>query len=158
MISLKPIYVQVLLIAAILFVLGQFIYVPFFGFAEPKIEGILFQIIERKGNIKTSLLFSLTLASIPVLSVMVWRLGPVASPIKRFAILVTILFFMVMAILVRQLEVKTFFIRAVKPVILPKDGAELRYPIDPVNFVFYMFAGLCIGAIISWISFRQKNI
>jgi len=51
------IFISTLIPAIALFVLGQIVFIDFFRFLEPNVNGVLFQITELKGNIKTSLLF-----------------------------------------------------------------------------------------------------
>jgi hypothetical protein len=59
--------------------LGQFLFVPAFKFFEPQVDGILFQITERNTTLKTSLLFSLLLALIPILVLLTWRVAGIIS-------------------------------------------------------------------------------
>ncbi len=151
----KPLFI--LLLSTILFVLGQAVFIGLFGFFEPKIDGITFQIIERRMGLKTSILFSITLALVPVLVVLTWQLSPVISAGKRLASVLIILIFMISAIGIRHQEVKTFFNTVVKKIILSNGSHAVNYPIDPVNFVYYMIGGLCTGCIVSFFLFRRKK-
>ena len=140
-----------------LFLLGQFLFITLFEFFEPKIGGISFQIMEQHKKIKTSVLFSITLACIPVLTLLSWRLGQIVSPNKRVASVLTILLFISTAIFLRHQAVKSYFTRVVKPIISLPDGKMFNYPIDPVNFVYYIFVGFCIGCIASIFIYRQQK-
>ena len=154
----KTIYTSTLLFSIAFFILGQILFVKLFEFFEPKVDGVLFQIIERGGILKTSLLFSLILALIPALILLTWRLARIISLNKKIASVLIILIFVVTAIFMKHQEVKTYFIRVVKPILSPNDKMNVTYPIDPVNFVYYIFSGLCIGCIVSYFLFWVKKI
>jgi hypothetical protein len=153
----KKILIQTVLLSVILFVLGQFVYVKLFGIFEPQVDGILFQITEGGGKMKTSILFSLVAALIPILALFTWLLAPVISSAKRFASAAIIIVFTVSAIVVRHEEVKTYFTRIAKNLVASNNNMTFKYPIDPVNFVYYMFAGLCIGCVVSYFLFKERR-
>jgi hypothetical protein len=146
------------LIAVALFVTGKLIFSKLFRFFEPHIDGIVFRIRELDAGWKTSTLFSLMLALIPFMIISLWLFAPVVSSIRRIGSILIMLIFMIAGILIRHQEVKMYFIRVVKPFFLRKGQVNVDYPIDPVNFVYYMFAGFCIGYILSYFLFRQKKV
>lgn len=150
-----PVFLRVLLLSVALFVLGQVAFTGLFEFFEPKIEGILFQVPGPFS--RTSLLFSFVLACIPVLLLSIWRFAPIISSTKKIASLVTVFIFMAIGILLRRQSVKIYFIKVVKPVVAPNSNMHVLYPIDPIRFVYYIIAGLCIGCIVSYFLFRQKE-
>ncbi len=78
------VFIKTVFLSIALFILGQLVFVNFFQFLEPTVDGILFQITETSGKIKTSLLFSLTLALIPILMLLTWQLSPIFSLTKSF--------------------------------------------------------------------------
>ena len=153
--SFKIIYIQTGLLSIALFILGQFISFTVFQFFEPKVDGITFQITEHNGKIKASLLFSLLLGLIPVLTILTWKLGRIASLNRKIASIFTILIFLVIPILIRHTAVKSYLAGLSKRLIAQK--TNMTYPIDPINFVYYMFIGLCFGYIISYFLFRTKR-
>jgi hypothetical protein len=150
-------WMQTILFSVILYITGKFLFDRLFAFFEPAVDGIIFRIRELDGQWRTSTLFSCLLALIPVMVVFMWLFAPVVSWLRRTGSVLVILLFMTAAILVRHQQVKMYFTRVVKPFFLSKGRFNVDYPIDPVNFVYYMFAGLCIGWIISWLLFRQKS-
>lgn len=154
----KKILLLTALLSVILFALGLMVYEKLFALFEPQVDGIVFQITEGSGTFKTSLLFSLAAALIPRLTVLTWQLGPIISSTKRFASVVTILIFIVTAIVVRHEEVKTYFNSIAKKLVASNNNMTFTYPIDPVNFVYYMLAGLCIGCIISYFLFKERAL
>ena len=149
------IHIWTLLLSIALFILGQLLYVKAFKFFEPAVDGILFQITEGKAILKTSLLFSLSLALIPILIVLTWRFSHLISLNKKFASALIILFFIVLGIFARHQQVKMYFTTVVKPAVLTNGTTNMTYPIDPVNFVYYIFFGLLIGCIVSCILFKK---
>ena len=144
-------------ISIILFIVGQFLFYPFFGLVEPKIDGIVFHIIESDRKIKTSILFSFLLSLMAILISIMWSIGRIISPIKRIASVFTVLVIISIAVFIRHTEVKAYFTRVVRPTILTNGITSLPYPINPVNFVYYMFGGLIVGIIISYFLFRQSR-
>jgi hypothetical protein len=58
--------IRTLIISVALFIVGQFIFKPFFEFLEPGFDLITFNVIEIQKGIRTSLLFSSTLFLIPI--------------------------------------------------------------------------------------------
>lgn len=145
------------MIAASLFLLGQLFFVKFFHFAEPSIPGIAFQVIERPAPIKTSILFSLTLALIPILLVCIWRLRYIVSPLKKILSIITIFIFLAFSIFLRHEAVKIYFTTVVKPVIAPNDTMNINYPIDPVRFVYNMLCALVISCIALYCLFAFRR-
>ena len=151
-------FIQIVVVSIVLFILGQLVFIRLFEFFEPNVDGILFQVTEIHRKIKTSILFSLTLVFIPLLTIVTWRLAPIISITKKIASASSILIFIIVAIFLRHQEVKTFFIRVIRPIVLVNNKTNVTYPIDPVNFVYYMLAGLCVGCLVSYFLFRQNKI
>lgn len=153
----KAIYIPALILSVVLFIMGQIFFVSVFSFFEPAVEGITFQITELNTIVKTSVLFSLLLALIPVLIVLVWRSGKIILLNRRIAAVLIVLLFISAAILVRHYFVKMYFTRIVNPALLPGGEKIMTYPLDPVNFVYYMYVALVLGAIVSYFMFRSKS-
>jgi hypothetical protein len=153
--SSKRIYIQTGLLSIALFLLGHFFSFKVFHFFEPKVDGITFQIIEHKGIIKASLLFSLVLGLIPVLTILTWKFGGIVSSNRKLASIFTILIFLIVPILIRHAAVKAYLTGLSKRLIERK--TNMIYPIDPINFCYYMFIGLCFGCIVSYFLFRVKR-
>ena len=141
----KTIYIWTLGFSIALFVLGQLLFVKAFKLFEPQIDGIFFQITEHKAALKTSTYFSLLLFLIPIFTVLAWQLAHITSLNRKIASALFILIFTTIGIFARHQEVKTYFTIVVKPALLTNGKTSIIYPIDPLNFVYYMFAGLIIG-------------
>jgi hypothetical protein len=155
----RQLYIRILLISVTLFILGQFIFKPFFEFLEPGFDLITFNVIEIQKGIRTSILFSLTLFLIPIFILLIWRLSQVTTPSKKTESVFVILFFIAASLWIRHIEVKSYYTYLLhNNLIYLKDNLPVNAPIDPVNFVYYMFGGLCIGCIFSYFLVRQKNM
>ena len=88
-----------------------------------------------------------------------WRISRINSIKKEIASALIILALMILAIWLRHMEVKAFYTHLFKNhLILIKDNKVVTQPIDPVNFVYYMFGGICIGCIFSFLILRKKSI
>ncbi len=153
----KTIYIWTFVLSIAFFVTGKLLFFEAFSFFEPSIDGIIFQITEHNEGLKTSILFSLSVALMPVLIVLTWRLAHIISINKKVASALIILIFVAISIFVRHQQVKIYFITVVKPALLTNDRPNITYPIDPVVFVYYIFAGLIIGCFVSCILFKKKH-
>ena len=153
----NTIYFWTVWFSIILFVLGQLLFVGAFIIFEPQIDGLYFQIIEHRATLKTSTCFSLVLFLIPIFTTVTWRLALITSLKRKIASAFLILLFIAVGIYARHLEVKKYFTTVVKPALLTNGKTSFSYPIDPRNFVYYMFGGLIIGSLLSVILFSQRK-
>ncbi|MES1226485.1 MAG: hypothetical protein ABUT20_64010 [Bacteroidota bacterium] len=143
------------IIACLLFIISKLVFVKLFALFEPSVQDIHFEIIDRPAIFPTSLLFSLLMAAIPVLVACIWQIAPVISSGRKISVVVVITTCMAAGIFLRHYLVKNYFNGVVRPFLLEKNQLPMRYPIDPANFVYYMFAGCCAGCLISFLLFRQ---
>lgn len=149
--------IVIFLLAVSLCVLGMYIYTPLFTLFEPKVEGISLQVTDPGEIFKTSVIFSLILALSPLLIFATWSLGPIVSFTKRFATVLTVLAVISIAIFIRHQSVKSYFTGVAKNMTPKASGIQLAYPLDPVNFAYYMFAGLCIGCLLAYFMYREHK-
>jgi hypothetical protein len=152
------IFIQTILFAIAVFILGQLVFENLFTFFEPSVSGIVFQIKENNTGLKSSILFSISLLLAPVMLLLVWLLSAIISPQRKIASVVTVFVCMCVGMYVRHVQVKTYFTMLQKTYFSLQSKADVIYPIDPANFVYYMFGGLCVGCIISYFLFRQKKM
>jgi hypothetical protein len=153
----RQLYIRTLIISIALFLIGQCVFVNLFEFFEPKFDLLTFRVVENKKVIPTSILFSLTLFLTPILIFGTWRISRIDSIRKEIVSVLIVLSLMILAIWLRHLEVKAFYTHLFKNhLILIKDNKAKIQTIDPVNFVYYMFGGLCVGCIVSFLLLRSK--
>ena len=149
--------IVIFLLAIAFIALGMCIYTPLFMFFEPRVDGISLQVTDLGGIFKTSVLFSLILALNPVLIFATWSLGPIVSFTRRFATVLTVLAFISIAIFIRHQSVKSYFTRIARDMVPKGSSTQLAYPLDPVNFAYYMFAGLCIGCLVAYFMYKERK-
>ncbi len=155
----RQLYIRTLLISTALFIVGQLVFKPFFEFLEPGFDLISFRVIEIHKGIRTSLLFSSTLFLIPIFILLTWRFSQIITAFKKTAAAFIILIFVTASLWIRHIEVKAYYTYLLKNnLIYIKDNKPVNPSIDPVNFVYYMFGGLCVGCIFSFLILRQKNV
>ena len=145
------------ILVIIFFILGQWLYVPIFEFLEPRVGDIHFTIVEHSHLLRTSLLLSIFLALVPMAIVLNWRLAHIASPAKKIFSALIILCFVGLGVIMRRAMVSTYFTRVVAPSLSHRGQSDFNYPIDPVNFIYYMFAGLLTGFLAGFFLFRQTK-
>ena len=159
--KMKPsfkIYAAAAVMGMLLFTAGKWLFVHLFGFFEPTVNGISFQIIERPGIIKTSTLFAGALVLMPALTAMIIRFAPIVSAGRKTAAVATVLIFTVLAIFLRHQEVKSYFTYLVNNNNLLHGNSSVIYPIDPVNFVYYMMGGFSVGCMVAFFLFRRRKM
>ena len=152
----KAAIVQTTIISLALFIIGKLAFEPIFNYFEPKVSGVIYHATEVEQNIDASLLFSIALALVPILLLLVWRLTPIVALNKKLTSILVVLVLMVVAIWIRKNSVESYYTNLRKnPMANLSSGSQ--YPIEPANFVYYMFLGLCIGCMLCYVLFRAKK-
>jgi len=146
------------LLCIVIFIIGKLLFTTVFSFFEPSVPGIQFSIIERNPVWKTSWVFAALLALIPLSLLAIWRLGNIISTTKRLLSVIIVFLLLAAAIYIRHMQVRNYFNRVVVPFFQKKGQTNVVYPIDPVNFVYYMVSGLLAGLIICWLAFRRRRL
>ncbi len=142
-----------ILASLVFFIAAMTLFTQLLMLLEPAIDGIDFVITGSR----TSFLFSLTAAFIPILTVLTWRVSRIDSLNRRIFSAAIIIFSMATALLARHQQVKIYFTRVVRPMLLTEGKTHVIYPIDPRNFVYYLLGGLLVGCLLSNLILRQKN-
>jgi len=146
--------------AILLIILSSFILFAF-GFLEfdkisdillPKIEGGGYQVVEVNGTFKMGFFFSIVLALAPYLIHLTWVLSPITAVNKKLISILIVFTCMTLAIIVRREMIILYFAQFTK---MPP--SIINMPIDKVKYHYYLFAGLCIGCVISYFIFRKNN-
>lgn len=152
----KAVIIQTAIISTALFITGKLAFEKIFNFFEPKVAGIIFHVTQVEQKLDTSLLFAFSLALVPGFILLLWRITPIVILSKKLMSVLIVLTLMVVAIWIRQNSVQSYYTSLRKnPVVNFSSGNQ--YPTDPVNFVYYMFLGLCIGCMFCYLLFRMKK-
>ena len=149
---------RIALLCIVIFIIGKLLFTTVFGFFEPSVPGIQFSIIERNPVWRTSWVFAALLALIPLSLLLIWRLGNIISTAKRLLSVIIVFLLLAAAIYIRHMQVRNYFNRVVVPFFQKKGQTNVVYPIDPVNFVYYMATGLFAGLVICWLVFRRRRL
>jgi len=152
----KAVLTQTALISIALFIAGKLAFEKIFKFFEPKVAGIIFHVTEVDQKFDRALLFACTLALVPVFILLLWRGTPIVLINKKWMSVLVVLVLMVVAIWIRQNSVQSYYTNLRKNPMVNFSN-DNQYPTDPVNFVYYMFLGLCIGCMLSYLLFRPKR-
>ena len=154
----KTTIILTILISIALFAMGLFTFDRLFEIILPKVDGGFYQAIELGRQFRTTLLLSLALGLTPFFILLTWRRSPIISKSKKLASVLTIIVCMALAIIVRQQILKSYFTGLTKNLTSTVDKINVSYPLDQVNFEYYLFGGLIVGCFISYFLFRLKRI
>ena len=162
--SFKTIIVTVLISVTLLFV-GFFSWDKIFDLLLPNVEEVKYLSTSFTESFRQILVFSLTLALIPISSILIWRFAPIISIKKKILTIVIIFVSIVFFIAIRREMIK-YYARHLEPtsVIDHFDTSdnpqfkktENRIPVSTLIFEWYAFAGLITGSFISIVSLRAK--
>lgn len=152
----KAVIIQTAIVSTALFISGIFTFETIFNFFEPKVQGVIFRVTEVEQKVDPSLLFAIAIALVPVFILLVWRLTPIVAFNKKLTSILVVLVLMVVAIWIRQNSVESYY-KSLRKNPLANFSNSNQYPTEPVNFVYYMFLGLCIGCMLCYLLFRAKK-
>jgi hypothetical protein len=141
-------------ISAIIVFLGVYLFSYYYDVLLPDVEGTDYQVIDFDGPFLNSLFFSMLVALIPIASMLTWKAASIIESDKRFWTIVIITICVILAIIVRYQIVKAYLLG------LKKDAAEnfeIIYPVNQLNYEYYMIGATCIGCLISYLLFRHKK-
>lgn len=129
-----------------------------FDFILPKVDRGFYQTTSLSGPFKTMLLFSLVFGLMPIIIFLTWRYSPIFSGKKKLVSVFMVVVCMTLAIIARQQTLKLYFAEQTKNVTSTADIPIVNYPIDQVNFEYYLLGGLCVGCIASYVVLREKKV
>lgn len=145
-------------ISFILFLVCFITYGNIYDFMLPKVENVSYQTTELNQLFLQSLVFSVSIATIPVLLLLIWRFSPITSKNKKIASIATVIFCILATALIRVQIIKNYLKMLVSNVNSLNDKALVSYPINRVYFEYYIILGICIGCVVSHFLFRQNDI
>ena len=131
----------------------------------PIVGDVKYQADTMTAPFRQSLLFALTLALIPISSILIWRFAPVLAAQKKILTIGIILIAIILSVATRREMIK-YQARHLQPTtILDYSDAtnpqpktiESLIPISTLNFELFALAGLLTGSIISFFTLRQNT-
>jgi hypothetical protein len=162
--SIKTTIITIIL-SVTLFIVGFYTWNSFFMLTLPIVGDVKYFETNLGSGFRNSLLFSLTLALIPIATVLIWKIAPVLVTQKKFLTIGIILLVMTLFVVTRREMIK-YQARHLQPmnVLDYSDPAnpqpktiESGIPVSTLNFEMFALAGLVTGSIISYFSLRQKT-
>lgn len=148
---MKKTYLVLVVSSLILFIAGLYSYGLFFQLVLPK-NGNL-QIINTSLNeqFRNHLYYSVFLGLLPITLYLTWICGKIDSIKKR---IITI--FIVIMTIISALLLRLYMIHLVTDYVV-SDKITNAMSVDSLKFAQFMFGGLLLGLLISWIIFRRKT-
>ncbi len=149
--------ITTVLISIAFFVLGFFSFGDIYESLLPRINGGFYQVEEPIGLFDTSLIPALVIGLTPLLIWTTWRLAHIISNRQRFFSALIVITCMMLAVLVRREMIKSYFARPASNTEKITEKLLVSFPLNKVNFEFYMFVGLIIGCLISYFYYNSEK-
>lgn len=162
----KQAILTAILLAVVLFVIGYFTWYKFFELVLPDIGNVNYITTSFTEAFRNSLLFGLTLALIPIATILIWKFAPVITPDKRIFTVCIIIFAMIVSVYGRRkmivTEAKNLQTMTVldytNPSFPESRTIESRIPVSMLYFELFALGGLIAGSVFAFFAMRQKNI
>ena len=139
-----------------LFVAGLCTFHILAGTFLPKVEGGFYPSVKYGDDFIGTLIFSLTIGLTPLIIFQTWRHSPVVPPQKKMTSVLIILLCMILALLLRQQILKSYFRAQTKTFTSAVDQIKVSYPVEQLNFEYYIIGGLIAGCFLSYLLLRKK--
>lgn len=156
-------HVKITIILTIFISIALFV-VAFFSFGTiyesllPRVNNGFYQASEFIGLFDTSLVPALVIGLIPLLIWTTWRLANITSNRQKILSISIVIICITLAVLVRREMIKFYFAGLTGKTETINGKIYVSFPLNKVNFEFYMYGGLIIGCLISYLLFRQRKI
>ena len=160
---------QTIIIAAILsivlFVVGWYSWGDIFIALLPIGGNVNYFETSFSGQFSNSLLFSITLALLPIATIFIWKFAPIFRTHRKILTLCIIVIAMIVSVLLRREMIK-YRARHLQPTTIldyadPSDPRpmtiETGIPVSTIHFEIFTFGGLVLGSLISFLSLRQRT-
>lgn len=151
--SKRTIFLTIIVSIIIVF-LGVYFFSYYYDFLLPGVEGTDYQVIDFNGPFMNSLFFSMLVALIPIASVLTWKAARMTELNKRIWTVVIITICVTLGIIVRYQVIKSYLLGLKKN---DSDIVEIIYPVNQLNYEYYMIGGVCVGCLISYFLFRPEK-
>jgi hypothetical protein len=145
----------------VLFLVGMRSYSSFFNLTLPKIDGVVYQANSVAGSFAMPLIYSLTLAAIPVATILLWKKANIHSATKRVLVPLVLFICIAIATLLRQYMLRTE-IKKVADVTQSindhtNENIKTAISLDKLDIEKYMLVGLIAGIVVVYFTMRPKT-
>jgi hypothetical protein len=141
-----------LLLPIVFFILGVAVYETFLDLILPKTGHLAFSTGGKDTLLFQKIYFSLALALIPVSLYFTWRISPIITTPKKIKSLILVSICLVVSVILRQQIISS----NLNSFHSPADITNVL-PIENLHFHLYLFGGLLVGCLLSFLLFKQKK-
>lgn len=162
--STRTIFIALILSIALFFI-GQYSWTDIFITMLPIVGNVKYFETSLNGQFINSMFFSLTLALIPIVTILIWKFAPIFNTQRKILAVCIIVLTITTSVLVRREMIISQAKRLQPTTVLDyTDPAnpqpkiiESGIPFSTLKFELFAFAGLITGSVISFFSLRQKT-
>lgn len=160
-----PTIIIAIILSIALFCTGQYLWGNIFIALLPIVGGVKYFEASLAGQFINSLFFSLTIALIPIATILIWKCAPIVKTQRKVLTVFIIVIAVTVSIIVRR-EMIRYQARQLQswtvldytdPSNPQPKAIECGIPVSKIYFEVYAFAGLVIGSVISFLSLRQRT-
>jgi hypothetical protein len=162
----KSTIITAFIISIALFFIGMYIWGDVLIALLPIVGDSKYIDTSMKGQFNDTFLFGGIVALIPLFAIFVWRFAPIITPPRRIVVVMVIIAAMVVAVLLRREIIKKAlkekasmsvldYTEPTRPVARP---AQPTFPFNEVYFEYFLLGGLIVGALLSLVILREKEI
>lgn len=134
------------------FILGLAVYETFLAFILPKSAHSAFSTGGLSTLLVQKIYFSLALALIPVFLYITWRVSPIITTSQKIKSVILVSICLVVSVILRRQIISS----NLKLIVLAPNISKV-FPFENLHFHFYLFGGLLIGCLLSFLLFKQKK-
>jgi hypothetical protein len=161
----KQAVIIAIILSAGLFFIGLYTWGKFFDLILPIVGNVKYLSTSMTWQFKYSKLFGLTLALIPIATILIWRFAPIFNKQRRILTVCIIILALTVAVFSWREIIKAKATNLQPTTILdysdpsnpqPKTF-ESGIPIESLNFELFALGGLIVGSLIAFFSLRQNK-
>ena len=157
--------IYTIILSIVLFFVGQYSWGNIFVALLPIVGDVKYFETSLSGQFTNSLLFSLTLALIPIVTILIWKFAPIFKTQRKILSVCIIVIAVTVALLARREMIK-YQARHLQPTTIldysdpsnpqPKT-IETGIPVSTLKFEIFALVGLVTGGVISFFTLRQRT-
>lgn len=148
---MKRTYVILVISSLILLIAGLYTYGLFFQLILPQNGNLQIINTSLNGQFRNHVYYTVLLGLLPITFYLTWRFGKIVSIKRRIISILIALISIILALLLRL-----YMIHLVTEFVV-SDKILNTMTVDSLKFAQFMFGGLLLGSLISWIILRQKT-
>ena len=152
----KRTLVLTILTSLVLFILTFTQFGKLLEFLMPRIENLQYQTTDIRSQFKLAIFFSIVIGLTPILLYLTWLLGRIEKTKRRTYSGLIIIGFMTISVALRQYLIKLSFNEMTNLKAQTGETIYGSFDIENLNFENYLFGGLILGCIVSYLFLKDK--